>query len=86
MAGTETSQTPLQAFLDDLFGRDDVPAEALHGRGDAEAAWERWTAGEPPRSSAESWLFAQFERSPLQEHGAELGRSQSEADREAEPG
>lgn len=32
--GTETRETALQSFLDGLFGRDDVPAEALHGRGD----------------------------------------------------
>jgi hypothetical protein len=83
MAGTETSQTPLQAFLDGLFDRDDVPAEALHGRADAEAAWDRWAAGEPPRSSAESWLYGQFERGPQKEHGAQLGRSQSKAEREA---
>jgi hypothetical protein len=80
---TETTETPLQSFLASLFDRDDVPAEALHGRADAEAAWERWSAGEPPRTSAEGWLFGQFERSPLQEHGAELGRSQSKAGREA---
>src|ERR1700733_6730910 len=73
MAGTETTETALQSFLDSLLGRDDAPAEALHGRGDAEAAWERWSAGEPPRSSAEAWLYGQFDRSPLQEHGAQLG-------------
>lgn len=84
MAGTGTAETALQSFLDSLFARDDVPAGALHGRGDAEAAWERWTAGEPPRGSAESWLFGQFERGPLQEHGAELGRGQSKAGRGAE--
>ena len=83
MAGTETTETALQSFLDSLLGRDDAPAEALHGRGDAEAAWERWSAGEPPRSSAEAWLYGQFDRSPLQEHGAQLGRSQSKAEREA---
>lgn len=83
--GTETTETPLRSFLDGLFSRDDVPAEALHGRGDAEAAWERWRAGEPARSSGEHWLYAQFDRSPLQEHGAQLGRHQSayEAGREA---
>jgi hypothetical protein len=89
-SGAETTETALQSFLASLFDRDDVPAEALHGRGDAEAAWERWAAGDPPRSSAEHWLFAQFDRSPLQEHGAELGRSQSKAgrgaDREMEAG
>ena len=84
--GAEATETPLQAFLDSLFNRDDVPAEALHGRGDAEATWERWVAGEPPRSSSEAWLYAQFWRGPEQEHGAELGRSQSKADREAEAG
>ena len=68
MAGTEIAETALQSFLDGLFGRDDVPAEALHGRDDAEAAWERWMAGEPPRSSAERWLQGQFER------GAEVAR------------
>jgi hypothetical protein len=89
--GTETTETALQSFLDGLFGRDDVPAEALHGRGDAEAAWERWRAGEPARSSGEHWLYAQFDRAPLQEHGAQLGRHQSahdraEAEQEAEAG
>jgi hypothetical protein len=84
MAGTETTETALQSFLDSLFGRDDVPAEALHGRGDAEAAWDRWAAGEPARTAGEHWLYTQFDRSPLQEHGAELGRSQSKAGRAAE--
>jgi hypothetical protein len=82
--GTETTETALQSFLDGLFGRDDVPAEALHGRADADAAWERWAAGDPPRSSAESWLYGQFERGPQKEAGAELGRSQSKAGCDAE--
>lgn len=88
--GAEARETPLQAFLYALLQVPDAPAMALHGRADAEAAWERWAAGEPPRTGAEAWLFGQFERSPLQEHGAELGRAQSKAgrgtDREMEAG
>lgn len=86
MAGSETTQTPVEAFLDSLFSRDDVPAEALHGRGDVAATWDRYVAGEPPRSSAEAWLYGQFRRGPEQEHGAQLDRSQSKAEREAEAG
>lgn len=86
MAGTETTETALQSFLDGLFGRDDVPAEALHGRVDAEATWERWRAGEPARSSGEHWLYGQFERGPQKERGADLSLAQSKADREAEAG
>lgn len=84
MAAAETTETALQSFLDGLFGRDDVPAEALHGRADADEAWERWAAGEPARTSGEAWLYGQFERGPQKENGAELGRSQSKADREAD--
>jgi hypothetical protein len=58
--GSETSQTPLQAVLDTLLSRDDVPAEALHGRVDAEAAWSRWQAHQPARSEAERWWYGQF--------------------------
>ena len=47
----------MQAFLYALLQVPDAPAMALHGRADAEVAWERWAAGEPPRSSAESWLL-----------------------------
>ena len=36
-SGTQTTETALQSFLDGLFGRDDVPAGALHGRSDADA-------------------------------------------------
>lgn len=86
MAGTETRETALHSFLDGLFARNDVPAEALHGRGDAEAAWARWAAGEPARSSAEAWLYGQFERGPQKERGADLALAQSKAEREAEPG
>lgn len=82
--GTETTETALQSFLDGLFGRDDVPAEALHGRGDAEATWERWAAGEPARTAGEHWLYGQFERGPQKEQGAELGRALSKAGRKAE--
>jgi hypothetical protein len=84
MAGTETTETALSSFLDSLFGRSDAPAEALHGRGDAEAAWERWAAGEPARSSAEHWLYIQFDRGPEKERGADLGLAQSKAGRVAE--
>jgi hypothetical protein len=86
--GSETTETALRSFLDGLFSRDDVPAEALHGRADADAAWERWAAGEPARSSSEHWLYGQFERGSEKERGADvaLARSKADAEREAEAG
>ncbi|MGH3217890.1 MAG: hypothetical protein ACRDPY_04030 [Streptosporangiaceae bacterium] len=84
--GTETAES----WLDQLLHPARVPEFALHGGMTPETAWEHWVAeknGERPagpKTSAEAWWFDRFERAHQQEHGAEIGRAKSLADRQAE--
>lgn len=72
-----------ESWLDQLLRPDMVPPEALAGGLTPEMAWETWAAGEKPRSSAEAWWHGRFSRAYQQEHGVELGRAESVADRQA---
>ena len=89
--GTETAES----WFHQLLHPGEIPPEALHGGMTPEAAWSHWCenraaerAGKPvpheKLSSAEAWWHGRFNRAHQQEHGAELGRSRSLADREAE--
>ena len=84
-----------ESWLDQLLHPGKIPPEALAGGMTPELAWEHWAedraaerAGKARSgrqlSSAERWWYARFDRGWQQEHGAELGRTDSKADRQAQ--
>jgi hypothetical protein len=64
------------SIWEQIFSSGEVPAFALMGKADVEAAWQKYRSGTEAQGSSESWWFGQFHRAHLQEQGARAGHGQ----------